>query len=246
MEGFLIIPVGMAFMAFAMFVMVMVVKSFYVTVDQGQVLIISSMQQGVRVAGQSGIVYPTINNAEVMDVTIKVLQLSFAGRSGVVCADNIRGDLSAKFMVRVNPIESDILKVAQAIGCERAGNLETMTELFSAKFNEAVKIVGKQRDFAEHFANLDQFREQIIQTIGRDLNGYSLEEVVIANFEQTPIEDRDPNNILDAEGIRKITEIATANALKVNELHREKEATLCRFAIENPEIVRELTRYLKQ
>ena len=41
-----------------------------------------------------------------------------------------------------------------------------------------------------------------IISIGKDLNGYALEDIAIDYLEQTPLETLDPNNVLDAEGIR--------------------------------------------
>jgi uncharacterized membrane protein YqiK len=41
--------------------------------------------------------------------------------------------------------------------------------------------------------------------IGKDLNGFVLDDAAIDYLEQTPIEALDRDNIMDAEGIRKIT-----------------------------------------
>ena len=45
-------------------------------------------------------------------------------------------------------------------------------------------------------------RDAVVAVIGRDLNGYVLEDVAIDYLEQTPKHLLDPSNILDAEGIR--------------------------------------------
>jgi uncharacterized membrane protein YqiK len=62
----------------------------------------------------------------------------------------------------------------------------------------------------------------VIESIGRDLGGYVLDDAAIEYLEQTPIEALDPNNILDAVGIRKILERATPENIRANEL-RQKE-----------------------
>ena len=63
-----------------------------------------------------------------------------------------------------------------------------------------MKTVGKQLDFVDLYNERQRFKESIIEVIGRDLNGYSLEDTAIDYLEQTPIESLDPDNMLDAKG----------------------------------------------
>ena len=88
-----------------------------------------------------------------------------------------------------------------------ASQIETMRELFDAKFSEALKTVGKQFEFVELYDKREQFKEQILKVIGTDLNGYRLDDAAIDYLEQTRLELLNPNNILDADGIKKITEL---------------------------------------
>ena len=94
--------------------------------------------------------------------------------------------------MRVNKTAEDVIKVAQAIGSARASDQETLQELFNAKFSEALKTVGKQLDFVDLYTKRDEFRDQIIQVIGTDLNGYILEDAAIDYLEQTPIDSARP------------------------------------------------------
>src|SRR5690606_8198074 len=121
--------------------------------------------------------------------------------------DNMRADITVAFYLRVNETPEDVLKVAKSIGANRASDREAVNELFNAKFSEALKTVGKQIDFVRLFEDRQNFRDKIIEAIGNDLNGYVLEDVAIDYLEQTPKSSLDPNNILDAEGIKKITEL---------------------------------------
>ncbi|GAB7048495.1 hypothetical protein [Catenuloplanes indicus] len=108
-------------------------------------------------------------------------------------------------------------------GRARASDQDTLQELFNAKFSEALKTVGKQLDFVDLYTKRDEFRDQIIAVIGTDLNGYSLEDAAIDFLEQTPIGRLDPKNILDAQGIRKITELTAAENVRTNEFQRSEE-----------------------
>ncbi len=117
-----------------------------------------------------------------------------------------------------------------------------MQELFSAKFSEALKTVGKQLDFVDLYTKRDEFRDRIIAVIGTDLNGYSLEDAAIDFLEQTPIDQLDPRNILDAQGIRKITELTAAENVRTNEFRRSEEKEITRQNVDAREAILELER----
>ncbi|PCC74328.1 Uncharacterized membrane protein YqiK, contains Band7/PHB/SPFH domain [Nannocystis exedens] len=199
-----------------------VVTRFLRQVDQGKAIIINTWGKGAQVAFSGVVVYPIINRAEMMDISVKTIDIDRRGKEGLICADNIRADIKVTFFVRVNKTPEDVLKVAQSIGCARASDQSTLDELFSAKFSEALKTVGKRLMFEELYTKREQFKDELIEVIGRDLNGYILDDAAIDFLEQTPMSSLDPHNILDAQGIRKITEITAAQNVRTNEL-RQKE-----------------------
>ena len=118
----------------------------------------------------------------------------------------------------------------------------TLVELFDAKFSEALKTVGKQFDFVQLYDQRDQFKTEIIKVIGTDLNGYQLDDAAIDYLEQTPLELLSPNNILDAEGIKKITELTAQEKVQENQYTREKEKTLKKQDVEAAEAILELEK----
>jgi uncharacterized membrane protein YqiK len=229
-------------LGFGLFVVVMVVKSFYRKVEQGKAMIINPMSGPLKVTTTGAVVYPVINKAEIMDVSVKAMEIDRRGKEGLICQDNIRADIKVSFFVRVNQTDADVLKVAQSIGCERASTRETLEELFNAKFSEALKTVGKKMDFVDLYQERDGFREEIIEVIGRDLNGYSLEDVAIDYLEQTPKESLDPDNILDAQGIRKITELTSKEAVVTNEYEKNKERDITEKNVTTKQQILELQR----
>jgi uncharacterized membrane protein YqiK len=78
--------------------------------------------------------------------------------------------------------------------------------------------------------------------IGTDLNGYSLEDAAIDFLEQTPLHALDSKNILDAQGIRKITELTAIEAVKTNDFRRHEEKEITRQDVEAKETILELQR----
>jgi uncharacterized membrane protein YqiK len=195
-------------------------------VDQGRAMIVNKMGTEPKVTFTGAIVLPIVNKAEVMDLSVKTIEISRRGKEGLICADNIRADIKVTFFVRVNKTVDDVLRVAQSIGCIRASQQQTLEELFAAKFSEALKTVGKKMEFEQLYTQRDVFKDQIIQVIGKDLNGYVLDDAAIDYLEQTPIEVLDPNNVLDSLGIKKITEITTGAAIDTNLLKQRERMEL--------------------
>ncbi len=199
-----------------------IISKFYRKVDQGKALIVNKMKNDPEVTFTGGIVYPIIHRSEVMDISVKTIELERRAHEGLICKDNVRADIKVTFFVRVNKTADDVLKVAQTIGCARASDQKTLEELFIAKFSEALKTVGKRLEFEQLYTQRDDFKDQIIEVIGKDLNGYVLDDAAIDFLEQTPIEHLDKQNILDAQGIRKITELTAGQNIQTNEV-RQKE-----------------------
>ncbi|MBL8945117.1 MAG: hypothetical protein JNK45_18270 [Myxococcales bacterium] len=244
MPDFTLVTVLVAIAVGVLFLLglIAMIAKFYRQVDQGKALIVNTMGKEPVVTFTGRTVVPVIHRAEVMDISIKTIEIARHGKDGLICADNIRADIKVTFFVRVNKTVEDVLKVAQAIGCVRASDPETLENLFSAKFSEALKTVGKRLDFEELYTKRHEFKEQILQVIGQDLDGYVLADCAIDYLEQTPLSSLDPHNILDARGIRKITEITAGQNVATNDLRREEEKAIKKKNTETLEATMELDR----
>ncbi|MFZ5636169.1 MAG: flotillin family protein [Pseudomonadota bacterium] len=217
-------------------------KAFYIKVPQGTALIVNDMSSTPKVHFTGALVYPVIYKKEFMRISLITLEVDRRHKDGLICKDNMRADITVAFYLRVNETAQDVLKVAKAIGVDRASDKVAVNELFNAKFSEALKTVGKQIEFVKLFENRQEFRDRIIQVIGNDLNGYVLEDVAIDYLEQTPKSSLDPSNILDAEGIRKITELTAAQNVITNELARNEELAINKKNVETREAMLALER----
>ncbi|GAU67265.1 hypothetical protein SSP35_04_03500 [Streptomyces sp. NBRC 110611] len=222
-------------------VVLLVVSRLFRKVEQGKALIVSKMRK-VDVTFTGQVVLPVLHKAEVMDISVKTIEITRTGREGLICRDNIRADIRISFFVRVNKTVPDVIRVAQAVGTARASDRDTLQELFHAKFSEALKTVGKQLDFTDLYTKRDELRYRIIEVIGVDLNGYHLEDAAIDYLEQTPLTQLDPANVLDAQGIRKITELTATEHVRTNEAQRTEEKEITRQNVDAREAILELER----
>ena len=243
------IPTGMLFFVgiiiaaiVLLVIIVSVIKSCYLVVGPDKAIVKTGWgAMDVTTAGGM-LVFPGINKVEYMDLTLKSFEISRQGSEGLICKDNIRADIKVAFFIRVDSDESQMKEVAQSIGARRCSELETLRELFDAKFSEALKTVGKQFDFVDLYDQRDKFKEEILKVIGTDLNGYQLDDAAIDYLEQTPLEMLSPTNILDAEGIKKITELTSNEKVKENQFTRDKEKTLKKQDVEAEETILSLER----
>ncbi len=242
MSGVLAFVVGLVVIVLVIILLVaFVISQLYRKVPQGKALVVSTTRN-VVVSFTGRTVVPIFHKAEIMDISVKTIEIDRRGTEGLICQDNIRADIKVNFFVRVNKAEEDVIKVAQAIGCERASDPVTLEELFAAKFSEALKTVGKAMDFVSLYTERASFRDRIIEVIGTDLNGYALEDVAIDYLEQTPLEQLDTNNILDAQGIRKITELTAVEHVATNNAANDEAKMITAKNVETREAVLELER----
>ena len=168
---------------------VIIVARFYEKVDQGQVLIVNTMKDEPRVTFTGLVVYPIVNRAEVMDISVKTLPIHLHGKEAPLCKDDIRADIKVIFHMRVNKTTEDVLKVAQSIGCKRASDPRALEELFAAKFSEALHVVAGRFEFKTLTRERDHYRDEIIALIGVDLNGFVLDDAAVELVARTPIEE---------------------------------------------------------
>ena len=232
--------------AFIILMIIAIFVSFFKKVPQGMAMVRTG-KGGTAVEYDKGMwVVPVLHMMELMDLSIKTVEISRMKEEGLICKDNIRADIKVVFFVRVSKSAEDIRKVAQSIGTKRASDPKTLRELFEAKFSEALKTVGKRFDFVDLYDNRDDFKREIISTIGADLNGYALDDCAIDFLEQTPIEYLKINNILDAEGIKKITELTAEQKMKANFIRREEEKTIKEQDVEAREAILEYERQLAE
>ncbi|MFJ2891367.1 flotillin family protein [Streptomyces sp. NPDC087305] len=221
--------------------LLLVVGRLFRKVEQGRALIVSKTKK-VDVTFTGAVVLPVLHKAEFMDISVKTIEIRRTGREGLICQDNIRADIHISFFVRVNKTVEDVIKVAQAIGTQTASDPAAIQDFFAAKFSEALKTVGKQLDFVDLYTKREEFRDRIIQVIGTDLNGYHLDDAAIDFLEQTPMTQLDNQNILDAQGIRKITELTTIEHVRTNEFQRTEQKEITRQNVDARETILELER----
>lgn len=243
LENGLFVTVGI--IVLVVFGLLVILSRFYRKVPQGQALVRTGVG-GTKISFNGIMVWPVLHKLEIMDISLKTIEIARMEKDGLICKDNVRADIKVTFFVRVNELAADVQKVAQTVGCRRASSKEAMVQLFDAKFSEALKTVGKQFDFVDLYNKRDAFREEIVNIIGTDLNGYILDDAAIDYLEQTSIVHLNANNILDSEGIKKITELTANQNVKANLIRRDEEKIIKQQNVEAREAILELEKQLAE
>lgn len=236
-----IITTAFVVLAFILVGLFFLYSACYKKVEQSTAIIRNGVG-GTKVSFIGMFIVPVLQRMELMDISVKRIEIARGGSDGLICKDNLRADVKVAFFVRVNKTPQDVLKVAQSLGTKRGSDPRELVAFFDAKFSEALKTVGKKFNFVDLYTNREQFKEEILKVIGTDLNGYILDDAAIDYLEQTKVASLDPNNILDAEGIKKITDLTAAQAILANEINRNKEKVIKKQDVEAQEAILELER----
>jgi uncharacterized membrane protein YqiK len=184
------------------------------------------------ISTSSAIVIPLLHKHEVIDMTVKTVRLRRREHDSLSCADGIRAEVEVDFYIKINPIDEDIRRVANSVGCTRASNLDTIRELFEAKFSDALKTAGSKLTFDQLYQNRKEFKTQILIALGQEgdadivLNGYRLDDVAIQYLEQLPLNKHDGNNVLDSKGIKEIAQRTSSEAEAANQRLNEKNVRI--------------------
>ncbi|MGJ1195045.1 flotillin family protein [Sphingobacterium spiritivorum] len=242
----MVVLLGIGIVFFLIFAFFIILSMFYKKIPQGKAIVRTGIG-GTKVAFNKGMyVIPVFHKMEIMDISVKKIEISRMQQEGLICKDNIRADIKVAFFVRVNKSVDDVINVAQNLGCERASDPETLKSIFESKFSEALKTVGKKFDFIELYEARREFRDEILNIIGTDLNGYILDDCAIDYLEQTELKFMSPENILDSEGIKKITELTAKQNMNANLIRREEEKVIKKQNVEAREAILELDRQLAE
>lgn len=240
MSTFFLMAVGVGAGLIAIAVLIFL-ASYKKVPDNHSAMIINGIKERA-VTFTGGFVFPRINTMEIMDISIKTIELDRRGGSSLSCKDNIRADITVSFYMGVNPTIEDVLAVSQAVGASDTKNIDVLRQHFLPKFSEAVKTVGKQFDFEELLGDRDDFNRQIREMLEGSMDGFRLHRVAIDYLEQTPLKEHNDDNILDVDGIRKITERTSNQNVLTHRLQQDEIETKRKREVEKEERILELNR----
>ena len=202
-----------------------------VRVESGQAAIVHSVGRPPRVVFSDVLVFPWLGHAEIVDLKAVVIELVHEGGQGLHCRDAVKAALTVRFTVRVERDAESVLKAAARVGADRVSDLDTLQRMFAGKFAEAVAAIVCQLEFQELLLDRQRLVDAILTTVGTDLCGWVLDDVALPRIDQVPIEKLDPNEMLGARAILRITEETARHRMRVAEVEAEARMAEQRAAL---------------
>ncbi len=142
---------------------------------------------GVKIAYEGGMIaIPFLHTVEYINISMHLIHIEFlySKVNSLLTKDNQQVDLKASFQVRISKDLESILEAAQKYGCTRASDSDFVNSLFAPKFEEALKVAVRQRDFQELYSEREKLKTAVLQFIGVDLNGFVLSDFAIHHLER--------------------------------------------------------------
>jgi len=87
------IYIAIGLLAFFLLVLFALFAKFYRKVEQGYALIVNTLRAEPDVTFTGRMVYPIIHKAELMEISVKTIEIDRSGTQGLICKDNIRADI---------------------------------------------------------------------------------------------------------------------------------------------------------
>ncbi|MCJ8330529.1 MAG: hypothetical protein HRT89_17660 [Lentisphaeria bacterium] len=156
-----------------------------------------------RVCFESAFVLPFMEMAEIIELSVQMIEINRCKKQSIRCKDYIRADIAMNFTLRVDKSPENILQVANLLGCENASNIRTLETVFSAGFSQAMKSVAFEMNFDDISSDPDSYIEHVHELIGYDLFGFALEDISIGSFNRTEDIYLDSENIFDVRALNK-------------------------------------------
>lgn len=198
---------------------------------------------GPKVVLDGGItVFPVLHQVVPVSLETMKLDVERQGQDALITQDNLRVDVKAEFYIRVNPNKEDILQAARSLGQRSAA--KAVGELVFEKLVSALRSVAAQKELSEIHCDRKGFAGAVQELVSEELaqNGLLLETVTISRLDQTDPHGLSDENIFDAQGKKKITEITTAARVERNRLEKLAEQQVTQQNVETAQKVLSLER----
>lgn len=185
----------------------------------------TGMGKPVVIIDGGGLVVPLIHDLTRVTLETLKMEVSRQGPDALICKDCLRVDVAAEFYIRVEKSEQGVRAAATTLGRD-CTNPEKIRERLFEKLVSALRTVAATMDLYELHQNRDEFASRVIAAVKADIapNGFILETVTISQLDQTDVSNLKSDNVFDAQGLRKATEITQAQMVIKNQI--EKQAAL--------------------
>ena len=144
----------------------------------------------------------------------------------LVLKDFVKAEVFAEFYVCVDSsTPASMARALEALGGKI--DQQKIAEFCMAKFDGALRAAASGMEIEDVQSNREAFRDAVkkaLDTLQQD--GLRLVDISLRQLNQSPIGDFEPTNLLDAQGLKKVTKIVEESKKIVNDTRQENRVLI--------------------
>ena len=142
------------------------------------------------------------------------------GLASSVALARAGADVVLAVSLRVNATKDDVIRAARCLEAKSTFDPGAIARRFEARFLSLIVAAVRELDFENLVSRRDDIADKVI---GSDLDGYVVDGLHFRELAQTPLASLDPNDILNAVAIRKITKRTGTENARSNEIRQKRD-----------------------
>jgi len=172
-------------------------------------------------------VLPIIHNITQVGMRTLSINIKRAGDKSLITKDRMRAELVTEFFTKVPPDKNAVATAAQTLG-NRTLDPEHLREVVQGRFADALGEVAAKMTLDEIQENRGQFVKEVTKIADASIGhtGLALETVSIISLDQTPIEQFNPANTFDSQGLTQLTEQIESRKKKRNDITQDTKISI--------------------
>ncbi len=172
-------------------------------------------------------VLPIIHNITQVGMRTLSITIKRGGDKSLITKDRMRAELVTEFFTKVPPEEKAVSTAAQTLG-NRTLDPEHLREVVQGRFADALGEVAAKMTLDEIQENRGQFVKEVTKIADESIGhtGLALETVSIISLDQTPIEQFNPANTFDSQGLTQLTEQIQLRKKKRNDITQDTKISI--------------------
>ena len=172
-------------------------------------------------------VLPIIHNITQVGMRTLSINIKRSGEKSLITKDRMRAELVTEFFTKVPPEERAVGTAAQTLG-NRTLDPEHLREVVAGRFADALGEVAAKMTLDEIQENRGQFVKEVTKIANESIGhtGLALETVSIISLDQTPIEQFNPANTFDSQGLTQLTEQIESRKKKRNDITQDTKISI--------------------
>lgn len=181
-------------------------------------------EKGKIVARDGAEMYLKWGASSASDIPLNTFRVDVARKGkdqALTLDDKVKAEVAAEFYVRVDSSSpASIIQAMESLG----GDIDErkITEYCTPKFDAALRQAAAKMQIEQIQTEREQFRTTVKDALDslKD-DGLILVDVALRQLNQSPVEDFDPNNYFDAQGLEKVTKIVEQSKKIINDTKEE-------------------------